>query len=197
VGRWLILDRKCGRVVCANCSPHRITIPYQYIVQPPAEGTSTIADNSMTRPAGDYACPGSSAEVASLGGGERVRLCNPCVPDPNVAPPQTNTSHIPQSHSQPSRHGRSASGAIPSYGPYQRPQNPHNRQITPISVRDALRATPRRPREPSILGPSNQTSTYYSNSQNFPARGSSYTHREDPRSGVNPIEARSRSSTVR
>lgn len=27
--------RKCGRVVCNKCSPHRITIPYQYIVRPP------------------------------------------------------------------------------------------------------------------------------------------------------------------
>ncbi|KAK0664806.1 Lateral signaling target protein 2-like protein [Lasiodiplodia hormozganensis] len=29
--------RKCGRVVCANCSPHRITIPRQYIVRAPDE----------------------------------------------------------------------------------------------------------------------------------------------------------------
>ncbi|EPE28018.1 FYVE/PHD zinc finger [Glarea lozoyensis ATCC 20868] len=188
--------RKCGRVVCANCSPHRITIPYQYIVQPPVESTSTSTDSANTRPARDPARAGSSAEVTGLGGGERVRLCNPCVPDPNIAPPQTNSSHIPQSLSQPSRHGRSASGAIPSYGPYQRTQNQPNRQVTPISVRDALRSTPRRPREPSILGPPNQSSSYYSNSQNFPPRGSSYTHREDPRLGLNPMEARSRSSTV-
>ncbi|EHA25918.1 hypothetical protein ASPNIDRAFT_143971, partial [Aspergillus niger ATCC 1015] len=25
--------RKCGRVVCASCSPHRITIPRQFIVR--------------------------------------------------------------------------------------------------------------------------------------------------------------------
>ncbi|KAF8249067.1 hypothetical protein K440DRAFT_472297, partial [Wilcoxina mikolae CBS 423.85] len=25
--------RKCGRVVCATCSPHRITIPSAYIVR--------------------------------------------------------------------------------------------------------------------------------------------------------------------
>ena len=150
----------------------------------------------QSRPTLDPARAGSSAEVAGLGGGERVRLCNPCVPDPNIAPPQVNTSHMPQSLSQPSRHGRSASGAIPSYSPYQRPQNQH-RQVTPISVRDALRTTPRRPREPSILGPPNQSSSLYGSSQNFPPRGSSYTHREDPRLGLNPMEARSRSSTVR
>nr|CEG03029.1 unnamed protein product [Fusarium pseudograminearum CS3487] len=27
--------RKCGRVVCNSCSPHRIIIPHQYIVRPP------------------------------------------------------------------------------------------------------------------------------------------------------------------
>lgn len=27
--------------------------------------------------------------VNGMSGGERVRLCNPCVPDPNTAPPQT------------------------------------------------------------------------------------------------------------
>lgn len=52
--------RKCGRVVCANCSPHRITIPREYIVQPPG-----------------------SLEVSPLvGGAEVVRVCKPCVPDP-------------------------------------------------------------------------------------------------------------------
>lgn len=55
--------RKCGRVVCSACSPHRITIPRQYIVTP-------------------Y----ESAHHSELGGGEVVRVCNPCVPDPWVPP---------------------------------------------------------------------------------------------------------------
>lgn len=39
--------------------------------------------------------------VESLGGGERVRLCNPCVPDPNIAPPQTRSDGQPiTSHSR-------------------------------------------------------------------------------------------------
>ncbi|KAI5299088.1 hypothetical protein KEM56_003535, partial [Ascosphaera pollenicola] len=39
--------RKCGRVVCANCSPHRITIPRQYIVRPP---TSEADSPGLTGP---------------------------------------------------------------------------------------------------------------------------------------------------
>lgn len=59
--------RKCGRVVCAACSPHRITIPRQYIV--------TQDD---------------PAHHSELGGGEVVRVCNPCVPDPWVPPGSPN-----------------------------------------------------------------------------------------------------------
>ncbi|KAM7194273.1 FYVE zinc finger domain containing protein [Naviculisporaceae sp. PSN 640] len=68
--------RKCGRVVCNRCSPHRITIPYQYIVRPP--GT----------PRQGYPPYQDGSDLSFIGGGERVRLCNPCVPDPNIAPPQ-------------------------------------------------------------------------------------------------------------
>ena len=31
----LTSPRKCGRVVCASCSPHRITIPAAFVVRPP------------------------------------------------------------------------------------------------------------------------------------------------------------------
>ncbi|GAB1310333.1 E3 ubiquitin-protein ligase ZNRF2 [Madurella fahalii] len=81
--------RKCGRVVCNSCSPHRITIPYQYIVQPPgaprhmAQRPISLLDSQTWYP--------------DFGGGERVRLCNPCVPDPNTAPPQTQTAQ-PMAH---------------------------------------------------------------------------------------------------
>ncbi|KAK4173576.1 putative E3 ubiquitin-protein ligase ZNRF2 [Triangularia setosa] len=73
--------RKCGRVVCASCSPHRITIPYQYIVQPP--GTPRLFPQGAPIPPSDR-----DGWYSSLSGGERVRLCNPCVPDPNTTPPQ-------------------------------------------------------------------------------------------------------------
>ena len=95
--------RKCGRVVCANCSPHRITIPRQFIVHPPGSEISTIDSESGTavevvdltgdeleeqqlnRRPQSLECQIDPA----LGGGQEVRLCNPCVPDPNPLP------HIP------------------------------------------------------------------------------------------------------
>ncbi|KAK4451631.1 lateral signaling target protein 2, partial [Podospora aff. communis PSN243] len=73
--------RKCGRVVCASCSPHRITIPHQYIVRPPWDASL----QHHIYPMGEIPSPDF--------GGERVRLCNPCVPDPNIAPPQTPGGH--------------------------------------------------------------------------------------------------------
>lgn len=95
--------RKCGRVVCANCSPHRITIPRQFIVHSPQEADlylrhepptdSTIIDltdeggSDTIRPHG--ATSGQSHDYRidpALGGGQEVRLCNPCVPDPNPLP---------------------------------------------------------------------------------------------------------------
>ncbi|KAK3074281.1 hypothetical protein LTR53_003392 [Teratosphaeriaceae sp. CCFEE 6253] len=67
--------RKCGRVVCSACSPHRITIPRQYIVQPPQPfGTEFGVETAGQGLEGEVRGP--------LGGGEVVRVCNPCVPDP-------------------------------------------------------------------------------------------------------------------
>lgn len=80
--------RKCGRVVCNSCSPHRITIPHQYIVQPP--GTPRVLAPRFPSALGGES---SFTDFSVLGGGERVRLCNPCVPDPNTAPPQTQAGH--------------------------------------------------------------------------------------------------------
>lgn len=99
--------RKCGRVVCANCSPHRITIPRQFIVQP-AQDTNQTSSTGM--PAGVEIVDLTGVQDAealdsqqasrnldtpqspvlqidpALGGGQEVRLCNPCVPDPNPLP---------------------------------------------------------------------------------------------------------------
>lgn len=77
--------RKCGRVVCASCSPHRITIPRQFIVHPPSESIANFVDltgedESAMSTFGPFRNP-------ALGGGEEVRVCNPCVPDPNFSPP--------------------------------------------------------------------------------------------------------------
>lgn len=92
--------RKCGRVVCATCSPHRITIPRQYIVQPP---------NPFYEDEANPGSPGGSNPA--LGGGEVVRVCNPCVPDPwtpdststmNPVGP-TNTATNGSNHDAPAR----------------------------------------------------------------------------------------------
>ncbi|KAL4975963.1 FYVE zinc finger-domain-containing protein [Aspergillus desertorum] len=84
--------RKCGRVVCASCSPHRITIPRQYIVHPPASdrsSASALAQRATQIANLERDDPSQSPAVVNpaLGGGEEVRLCNPCVPDPNPEPP--------------------------------------------------------------------------------------------------------------
>ncbi|WYZ34934.1 hypothetical protein EsH8_I_001210 [Colletotrichum jinshuiense] len=102
--------RKCGRVVCNACSPHRITIPYQYIVQPP--GQPRLA--AQRYPSSLISGEGGYADFSSLGGGERVRLCNPCVPDPNTTPPQPLDS--PSQLSPRGSHYRSQSSisAMPS-----------------------------------------------------------------------------------
>lgn len=83
--------RKCGRVVCASCSPHRITIPRQYIVRPPDADRSVAAFVPRVVDlegvsSGSIMSP--SVINPALGGGEEVRLCNPCVPDPNPEPPR-------------------------------------------------------------------------------------------------------------
>lgn len=103
----LSLSRKCGRVVCARCSPHRITIPYQYIVQPPG----TPRPGAQRYPASLISGEGGHADFSSLGGGEKVRLCNPCVPDPNTNPPDSQGSP-----SSVRGHGRSQSSVGPMGG---------------------------------------------------------------------------------
>ncbi|RAL62405.1 hypothetical protein DID88_004971 [Monilinia fructigena] len=104
--------RKCGRVVCNSCSPHRITIPYQYIVQPPDHPSpyNSTAYNRLHDPQGE-----GRTNTLEFGGGDRVRLCNPCVPDPNVAPPQTNqTGPISESRNNFVHHGRTQSSIVPT-----------------------------------------------------------------------------------
>ncbi|QSZ30089.1 hypothetical protein DSL72_004609 [Monilinia vaccinii-corymbosi] len=104
--------RKCGRVVCNSCSPHRITIPYQYIVQPPDHPSpyNSIAYNRLHDPQGE-----GRTNTLEFGGGDRVRLCNPCVPDPNVAPPQTNqTGSITEPRHSFGHHSRTRSSIIPT-----------------------------------------------------------------------------------
>ena len=74
--------RRCGRIICDQCSPHRITIPRQYIVRNPTESLRYRLYNVDSHD-GDP----DIASNPALGGGETVRVCNPCVPDPNYGPP--------------------------------------------------------------------------------------------------------------
>ncbi|KAF7557853.1 hypothetical protein G7046_g5956 [Stylonectria norvegica] len=98
--------RKCGRVVCNSCSPHRIIIPYQYIVRP--AGSEAAMPQSLLA---DGLASGYF-DVNGMSGGERVRLCNPCVPDPNTAPPQSPSSSVAAR----STHQRSRSSIGNAYG---------------------------------------------------------------------------------
>ena len=77
--------------MCNSCSPHRIVIPYQFIVRPPGQPSRYP--------------PGYSGGP-DFGGGDRVRLCNPCVPDPNTTPPQTQGQGPPSPYSPHSPSGR-------------------------------------------------------------------------------------------
>ncbi|PQE20950.1 FYVE zinc finger protein [Rutstroemia sp. NJR-2017a BBW] len=137
--------RKCGRVVCNSCSPHRITIPYQYIVQPPDHPSqySSITYNRLLDPQAE----GRINNSLEFGGGDRVRLCNPCVPDPNVAPPQTNqTGHIEEPRHAVGYHGRSQSSFVTSTGMGSLPSEArfrlaeHNRSRTTREPNSSRRA---------------------------------------------------------
>lgn len=122
--------RKCGRVVCASCSPHRITIPRQFIVHPPADGLSNFVD--LTGDDDNNMSPFGPLRNPALGGGEEVRVCNPCVPDPNYGLPPQYTPSVPSR--QPSH------PSIPS-SPYYSPRPPvHPRAHRSSSgVQDASR----------------------------------------------------------
>jgi hypothetical protein len=122
----------------------------------------------------------SSTQVGNAEGGERVRLCNPCVPDPNTAPPQTLVPHLRQPSQR--SHSRSASTATASYN---NPGNYRSRE----EIERLITSFPRHPREPSVLGghptPSNNS-----------GRGTLHMDGEDRSIRPLPPDNRSRSSTV-
>ena len=88
--------RKCGRVVCNDCSPHRITIPRQFIVNPPGLDEHASPRDATTHRSESVDSSGDDVDhnvssptrynMLQLEGGEKVRLCNPCVPDPQPDP---------------------------------------------------------------------------------------------------------------
>lgn len=67
-----------------------------------------MAYNRLHDPQGE-----GRTNTLEFGGGDRVRLCNPCVPDPNVAPPQTNqTGSVTEPRHNFGYHGRSQSSVV-------------------------------------------------------------------------------------
>ena len=96
--------RKCGRVVCNDCSPHRITLPRSMIVYPPgielahipARPISGIETVDLTRDEEnhDRTDPPNTTNTnnkVDSEAGAKVRLCNPCVPDPQPNPQDQST----------------------------------------------------------------------------------------------------------
>ncbi|KAE8375551.1 hypothetical protein BDV26DRAFT_283376 [Aspergillus bertholletiae] len=126
--------RKCGRVVCASCSPHRITIPRQFIVHPPDTNRSRASTLIPPRVAplidleGDDSAQSPTGLNPALGGGEEVRLCNPCVPDPNPEPPRGYTTirapGEPQSGADYIRGGVGIATNQPRHRPYHSLSSP-------------------------------------------------------------------------
>lgn len=160
--------RKCGRVVCAACSPHRITIPRQYIVHPPSE----TAENNIIDLVGSDDDNNMSAfgpfRNPALGGGEVVRVCNPCVPDPNFSPPPQPPPYTPRrpEHVDQERHparghraSQSANDISNTNTNYPRRPSHNSRDAFArdgISFRDSTRVADLWP--PGVQGPSTITS---------------------------------------
>ena len=148
--------RKCGRVVCANCSPHRITIPRQFIVHPPYDNQQSQSTNipispaiidltedspeSTARPVSRRQSSMSTAMNPGLGGGEEVRLCNPCVPDPQ---PQPESAYPSSARAGRGSRGPSGSDFRSSWESYQRqrglPREDHTTAWLAEQARQELR----------------------------------------------------------
>ncbi|KAG5922943.1 hypothetical protein E4U42_005129 [Claviceps africana] len=108
----------------------RIIIPHQYIVRPP--GSDLMMPPRLL-------IDGLSSgffESNTLSGGERVRLCNPCVPDPNTAPPQSPSPSV--GTNLPPSHYRSRSSLASSHGTAH-PSNRYGTVFTGIDNIDPLR----------------------------------------------------------
>ncbi|RBR15552.1 uncharacterized protein FIESC28_07317 [Fusarium coffeatum] len=107
----------------------RIIIPHQYIVRPP--GSEAMHQSLLVDGLG-----AGYFDVNDMSGGERVRLCNPCVPDPNTAPPQSPGPQATLSPRAP--HQRSRSSIGDAYGTLQ-PSNRHGAVFAPGTTGDPYR----------------------------------------------------------
>ncbi|EAT92095.1 hypothetical protein SNOG_00600 [Parastagonospora nodorum SN15] len=86
--------RRGSEIVLPSWQPDAEVSQCPFIVHPPTESLSNFVDltgddddNNMS-PFGPLRNP-------ALGGGEEVRVCNPCVPDPNYGPPPQYTPSVP------------------------------------------------------------------------------------------------------
>lgn len=154
--------RKCGRVVCNSCSPHRIIIPHQYIVRPPGSDVGIPQSLLLDGLGAGY------FDINSIAGGERVRLCNPCVPDPNTAPPQSPGT--PATMSPRPSHQRSRSSAAGQYGTLPA-SNRHGTIFAPGTSTDAYQYLASRSRSITV-GTQGSSSTHGTSSR----RARSGTH---------------------
>ena len=152
--------RKCGRVVCANCSPHRITIPRQFIVQPPPPpavspflGVFGIPESHPPQhsPSSDDALSLIRTPSSLRFGGETVRVCNPCVPDPNLSPPpqmpQPGSSVVPPHGFIPLGLSSRPAGQSPNFSLQQPPS--YRSQVSPIASQPPAQQSPNPPLLPS------------------------------------------------
>ena len=121
-----------------------------------------------------------------------MRLCNPCVPDPNIAPPQSlqlvdsNRQFLRNSNNT---HARSASTTSASLSTLLSVENPSHESLDPTST--FSRYHNRGPGSSSIMD------NDQSSSSNIPARGPAYRWRGSRASRPEGSDSRSRSSTVR
>ncbi|KAK5630011.1 hypothetical protein RRF57_005726 [Xylaria bambusicola] len=114
-------------------TPQEFTLPRW---QPDSEVTECpiCEDTIAVRPPGDlgpapqHLVPGVEGSIADfnvIGGGERVRLCNPCVPDPNTTPPQAHRSSQPIITDGRSSRARLSSNSVSDYSAGPRPHPRH------------------------------------------------------------------------
>ncbi|KAF3934131.1 hypothetical protein ABW20_dc0100407 [Dactylellina cionopaga] len=105
--------RKCGRVVCAPCSPHRIVIPKSFVVYPP---NAIDLDQSQS-----YVDSSGNRRDSYVGDtGVEVRICNNCLAGENPSAastgPQTTNQARRQSMQSPGGAGRFWQDGGPSAG---------------------------------------------------------------------------------
>ncbi|KAK6522601.1 hypothetical protein TWF281_002039 [Arthrobotrys megalospora] len=100
--------RKCGRVVCAPCSPHRIAIPKSYVVHPPNSIDAELAQS--------YVDASGNRRYEDGDEGVEVRICNHCLAGENPSSGRIAPNRRQSIQSPPGGAGRFWQDAGPSAG---------------------------------------------------------------------------------